>query len=266
MAADRAILRELLASGGRGDEPRGAGAVPHIHVPKMGEAKNAKAFLETLQGVAEVSRWPRQEWAHVSCHSCRGRPSSQPTVCQLGPNGTTGPTLRLCPAAAGPSEEMAGPEAEHAGGGHRPGSPGEVHRGASGQNLHLGPVPPLGCRRPRREPPAPPPMNQRPPTPVVMRTAWPLPAGVPYDGGGQGRPRHRCPSPPHGPGEAYSIPVRIQRGTYQALLDSGCMQTMIHQRLVRSEALVEASSVPVGCIHGDVHEYPLENRYGGKKH
>uniref|UniRef100_A0A8C5D165 SCAN box domain-containing protein n=1 Tax=Gadus morhua TaxID=8049 RepID=A0A8C5D165_GADMO len=30
-------------------------------------------------------------------------------------------------------------------------------------------------------------------------------------------------------------------------------------RLVRSEALVEASSVPVGCIHGDVHEYPLEN-------
>ena len=43
-----------------------------------------------------------------------------------------------------------------------------------------------------------------------------------------------APSPPHAPGEAYSIPVRIQRGTYQALLDSGCMQTMIHQRLVWS--------------------------------
>ena len=40
-----------------------------------------------------------------------------------------------------------------------------------------------------------------------------------------------APSPPHGPGEAYRIPVRIQRGTHQALLDSGCMQTMIHQRL-----------------------------------
>ncbi|KAK0148263.1 hypothetical protein N1851_011803 [Merluccius polli] len=52
-----------------------------------------------------------------------------------------------------------------------------------------------------------------------------------------------APSPPHGPGEAYRIPVRIQRGAHQALLDSGCMQTMIHQRLVRSEALVEASSV-----------------------
>ena len=76
-----------------------------------------------------------------------------------------------------------------------------------------------------------------------------------------------APSPPHGPGEAYRIPVRIQRGTHQALLDSGCMQTMIHQRLVRSEALVEASSVVVRCIHGDVHEYPLvpiEIRCGGK--
>jgi hypothetical protein len=52
-----------------------------------------------------------------------------------------------------------------------------------------------------------------------------------------------APSRPHGPGEAYSIPVRIERGMYQALLDSGCMQTMIHQRLVRYEALVEASSV-----------------------
>ena len=74
---------------------------------------------------------------------------------------------------------------------------------------------------------------------------------------------------PHGPGEAYRIPVRIQRGTYQALLDSGCMQTMIHQRLVRSEALIEALSVSVRCIHGDVHTYPLvpiEIRYGGKTH
>ena len=78
-----------------------------------------------------------------------------------------------------------------------------------------------------------------------------------------------APSPPHGPGEAYHIPVRIQRGTHQALFDSGCMQTMIHQRLVRSEALVEASSVSVRCIHRDVHEYPLvpiKIRCGGKKH
>jgi hypothetical protein len=62
-----------------------------------------------------------------------------------------------------------------------------------------------------------------------------------------------APSPPHGPGGAYSIPVRIQRGTYQTLLFSGFRQTMIHQCLVLSEALVEA----LGCVHRDVHEYPL---------
>ena len=73
-----------------------------------------------------------------------------------------------------------------------------------------------------------------------------------------------APSPPHGPGEAYRIPVMIQRGTHQALLDSGCMQTMIHQRLVWSEALVEASSVLVKCIHGDVDEYPSKFVVGGK--
>ena len=45
------------------------------------------------------------------------------------------------------------------------------------------------------------------------------------------------------------------------------MQTMIHQHLVWSEALVEVSSVSVRCIHGDVHEYPLvpiEIRCGGR--
>ena len=36
----------------------------HIHVPKLGEADDAEAFLETFQGAAEVSSWPRQEWAH----------------------------------------------------------------------------------------------------------------------------------------------------------------------------------------------------------
>ena len=62
LAADRAVLRELLVSGERGGEPRAA--VGHIHVPKMGEADDAEAFLETFRGVAEVSGWPRQEWAH----------------------------------------------------------------------------------------------------------------------------------------------------------------------------------------------------------
>ena len=64
LAADRAVLWELLASGGRGEGPRGAGPVANIHVPKFGEADDAEAFLEPFQGVAEVSGWPRQEWAH----------------------------------------------------------------------------------------------------------------------------------------------------------------------------------------------------------
>ena len=38
--------------------------MPHIHVPKTWEADDAEAFLETFQGVAEVSRRPGQEWAH----------------------------------------------------------------------------------------------------------------------------------------------------------------------------------------------------------
>ena len=85
---------------------------------------------------------------------------------------------------------------------------------------------------------------------------------------GPGRRVTGAPSPPHGPGEAYRIPMRIQWGMHQVLLDSGCMQTMSKQRLVRSEALGEALSVSVRCIHGDVHEYPLvpiENSlWGGK--
>ncbi|CAL8371991.1 unnamed protein product [Arctogadus glacialis] len=42
LAADRAMRRELLASGG-----------PATHIPKMGEADDAEAFIKTFQGVAE---------------------------------------------------------------------------------------------------------------------------------------------------------------------------------------------------------------------
>ena len=37
LTADRAVLRELLDSSDHGREPRAAGAVGHIHVPKMGD-------------------------------------------------------------------------------------------------------------------------------------------------------------------------------------------------------------------------------------
>jgi len=67
----------------------------------------------------------------------------------------------------------------------------------------------------------------------------------------------------------YRIPVCIQGGTHQALMDTGCNQTMIHQRLVRPGALIEASWVKVRCVHGDIHQYPevtLDISYKGKKH
>ena len=47
------------------------------------------------------------------------------------------------------------------------------------------------------------------------------------------------------------------------------MQTLINQRLVLSEALVEASSAIVRFINGDVHKYPLvpiEMSYAGRTH
>ena len=61
LATDREAMRELLGSGERGGETR---PWQHIYVPKMGEADDPEAFLETFRGVAEVSEWPPQEWAH----------------------------------------------------------------------------------------------------------------------------------------------------------------------------------------------------------
>ena len=71
-----------------------------------------------------------------------------------------------------------------------------------------------------------------------------------------------------GPGATYSIPVRIQGAVHQAMVDSGCMQSMIHQNLVRPGALVEACWVDIRCVHGDIHRYPMvtaEIRHQGKK-
>ncbi|XP_061767902.1 uncharacterized protein LOC133559923 [Nerophis ophidion] len=71
------------------------------------------------------------------------------------------------------------------------------------------------------------------------------------------------------PGETYGIKVMIQGSTYQAMVDSGCGQTMIHQNLVRPGALRHATRLKIRCVHGDVHEYPIvpvEIWYDGQKH
>ena len=65
------------------------------------------------------------------------------------------------------------------------------------------------------------------------------------------------PTSAHGLEGAYCIPVRLQGNEHQALLDSGAMQTLIQQSLVRPEALVGTPWVSIRCMHGDIHKYPF---------
>ena len=68
---------------------------------------------------------------------------------------------------------------------------------------------------------------------------------------------------------AYCIPVRLQGSEHWALLDSGAMQTLIQQSVVRPETLVGNPWVSIRCVHGDIHKYPLlpiKIHYRGKKH
>ncbi len=66
-------------------------------------------------------------------------------------------------------------------------------------------------------------------------------------------------SPGAAPDQAgqYQIPVSIKGGTYQALVDSGCNQTSVHQSLIQQRALDTGRKFKVRCVHGDVADYPL---------
>ena len=60
-----------------------------------------------------------------------------------------------------------------------------------------------------------------------------------------------------------------RRSEHLALLDSGAMQTLIQQSLVRPDALVGTPWVSIRCMHGDVQKYPIvpvEIHYQGKKY
>lgn len=66
------------------------------------------------------------------------------------------------------------------------------------------------------------------------------------------------PMPYPDSGETYRLPVRCPGGICQALVNSGCTQTLVHQ------TLLEAEWVEVKCVHGDIHKYPsvqIEIRY-----
>ncbi len=78
-------------------------------------------------------------------------------------------------------------------------------------------------------------------------------------------------SPGAAPDQAgqYQIPVSIKGGTYQALVDSGCNQTSIHQSLMQQRALDTSRKVKVRCVHGDMVDYPLvpvSIKFRGKTH
>ncbi len=78
-------------------------------------------------------------------------------------------------------------------------------------------------------------------------------------------------SPGAAPDQAgqYQIHVSIKGGTYQALVDSGCNQTSIHQSLIQQRALDTGRKVKVRCVHGDVADYPLvpvSIKFRGKMH
>ena len=155
--------------------------------------------------------------------------------------------------------------------------------------------PPAGGRmnRAQRGPPLtwsspPPPLSMS--SQVPGQSAAPTPQRVPqtlgqgcWRCGQRGHFRRECPemdvehqvrvvgppSPSPGPGGKYEIPVRIQGRVYRALLDTGCTQTLVHQRAVQPEAWRRAQKVRVRCVHGDVHAYPLVRiviTYQGRKH
>ncbi|XP_078533236.1 uncharacterized protein LOC144819118 [Lissotriton helveticus] len=59
------------------------------------------------------------------------------------------------------------------------------------------------------------------------------------------------------PRRRYKKTIRLNGKTIEALLDTGCHQTVVVQDLVPLQSICEEETVLVSCVHGDVKEYPL---------
>ncbi len=103
-----------------------------------------------------------------------------------------------------------------------------------------------------------------------MRGPGSFPGPLSNDGGGNADPGPRllggCPR------SSRAVPntcVSIEGGTYQALVDSGCNQTFIHQSLMQQRALDTSHNVKMRCVHREVVDYPLVPvaiKFRGKTH
>lgn len=50
--------------------------------------------------------------------------------------------------------------------------------------------------------------------------------------------------------------TKTHSNIHQAMVDSGCYQTSVHQSLIQGEALGNAQMVKVRCVQRNIHEYP----------
>ncbi len=248
----------------------------------LAEPRNVEGVIDLVVLEQFVARLPRRTAEWVQCH----RPTSLAQAIQLAedhlaacpgvsePRPTLSLSLSLPPALPSPSLSLPVPAPRS----RLPVAPRAPPRSGNGQT----------DRYPRRgggpEPTTSPQYSLR------QSLAHPSAAGAAVRPGPAcwrcGDPGHfqdHCPmmevgllvripdSPGAAPDQAgqYQIPVSIKGGTYQALLDSGCNQTSIHQSLIQQRALDTGRKVKVKCVYGDVANYPLvpvSIKFRGKIH
>ncbi|KAK9959353.1 hypothetical protein ABG768_009481 [Culter alburnus] len=228
-----------------------------------------------------ITRLPKKTAEWVQCH----RPTSLDSAIQLAEDhmvayqgvGEPLPSASLSPSFNSPSLSKPVPLPRS----RPPGPPRVPPRGRGGTEQG-----PRGAGLPAAG------LDSAPASPLSPRQPFnPLPATRAAGRSGPacwrcGDPEHfvdRCPvmevgtlirvpdDPQAAPGQAgeYQIPVSVKGGTYQALVDSGCNQTLVHQSLTSSRALDAGCLVKVRCVHGDVVKYPLVPviiQFRGQKH
>ncbi|KAL3999724.1 growth arrest and DNA-damage-inducible protein [Sarotherodon galilaeus] len=60
--------------------------------------------------------------------------------------------------------------------------------------------------------------------------------------------------------KACTVPVLINGRKEEALLDSGCFQTLVHSSIISGEKLSGVGAT-ISCVHGDEHRYPTAEVY-----